>query len=90
MTAIIKKSTKNFIIFEVQSHSRNLTHEVIFNRKTGEWSCECEDYWYRKRACKHTQECRALINSLVFECSSTKAFKHEGKTLTSAELTLEA
>ena len=81
MTTTIKQSNNQYIIFEVESHSRDLNHEVIFNRRTGEWSCTCEDYWYRKRACKHTIECKALINSLVFECSSTKAFKHQGETI---------
>lgn len=86
MTTKIKYSNENYIIFEVKSNTRNKRYEVIFNRETGEWSCECEDYWYRKRTCKHTKECKSLLNTLIFECSSSKAFQHEGETLTSDEI----
>ena len=76
----IKSCTDEYIAFNVKSTSRDLTHEVIFNRRTGEWSCTCEDYWYRKRACKHTRMCKSLINALVFEVSSSKAYV--GETIT--------
>lgn len=82
----IKSMTNEYIVFNVESSSRPLTHEVIFNRLTREWSCTCEDYFYRKRACKHTKQCKALLNSLVFECSSNKAFKHHGETVSSENL----
>jgi hypothetical protein len=88
MTTTIKEMTPQYITFEVDSHSRDLKHEIIFNRITREWSCTCEDYWYRKRACKHTRECKALLNSLIFECSSSKAYK--GETLTTEEIKAKA
>ena len=58
---------KEYIIFEIESQSRNLKHEVIFNRLTGEWSCTCEDYWYRKRACKHTNIAKEFLQDLLIE-----------------------
>lgn len=83
----IKSCTDEYIIFNVKSTSRDLIHEVIFNRLTSEWSCECEDYYYRKRACKHTRMCKNLLNSLVFECSSTRAYT--GITTSQAEIEAE-
>lgn len=80
------KVTKKYIYFYVKSHSRDIEHEVIFNRITGEWSCTCEDYWYRKHVCKHVSDCRNILNALIFECSSNKAYS--GETI-SGEVSVE-
>ena len=78
------KATDEYLVFEVPS-SRGGTHEVIFNRKTQEWSCTCEDYWYRKRACKHTRQAKEFLQDLMFEVVLThKAYV--GETLTPIEI----
>ena len=80
----ITEITNNYIIFEVESHSRELTHTVIFNRLTGEWSCTCEDYWYRKRQCKHMKECKKFIALLNLECISDEVYV--GQTVEPSEV----
>lgn len=85
LTMKIKEMTKEYVTFEIESSSRNLKHEVIFNRKTQEWSCTCEDYHYRKRACKHTRQARELLNDLLIELScSNRAYV--GEVLTSEQI----
>lgn len=85
MTTIIKQMTPNYITFEVDSDSRNLKHEIIFNRITREWSCTCEDFFYRKRMCKHTRQCKELLNSLIFECNTSNKI-YKGETLKPTEI----
>lgn len=58
--------TEEYITFSVPS-SRGGNHEVVFNRKTQEWSCTCEDYWYRKRNCKHTRMAKEFLQDLYLE-----------------------
>lgn len=78
------KITGEYLVFQVPS-SRGGTHEVILNRKTQEWSCTCEDYWYRKRACKHVREAKEFLQDLLFEVALThKAYI--GQTLSPAEI----
>lgn len=64
------KMTSEYIYFKVPS-SRGGTHDVIYNRKTQEWSCTCEDYWYRKRVCKHTRMAKEFLQDLLFEVGLT-------------------
>ena len=78
------KMTEEYILFKVPS-SRGGTHDVIYNRTTQEWSCTCEDYWYRKRACKHTDMAKEFLQDLLFEVGLThKAYI--GTTLSRAEI----
>ena len=78
------KMTSEYILFKVPS-SRGGTHDVIYNRATQEWSCTCEDYWYRKRACKHTRMAKEFLQDLLFEVGLThKAYI--GETLTQAQI----
>ena len=88
MNALIKEMTNDYIIFNVTSETRDLTHELIFNRNTREWSCSCEDFTYRKRMCKHTRVCKQLLNSLIFECSSNIIYA--GETLTGNMISAKA
>ena len=87
MNVTIKTQTQEYITFDVESESRNgLNHEVVFNRVTGEFSCRCEDFFYRKRECKHIRACKNFINELMIEMISS----HEiftGETLTTEEIT---
>ena len=48
----IKESTDETICFEVLSSSRNIIHDVCFDKDNG-WICTCEQYYYRKKPCKH-------------------------------------
>ena len=85
LTMKIKEMTKEYVTFEIESSSRNIAHEVIFNRKTQEWSCTCEDYHYRKRACKHTRQARELLNDLLIELSCSNRV-YVGEVLTSEQI----
>ena len=40
-------------VFNVNSTSRNMKHQVSYNEETGELSCTCEHHRYRKAFCKH-------------------------------------
>ena len=76
MNPTIKQITNEYIVFEIPS-SRGGMHDVIFNRLTQEWSCTCEDYWYRKRACKHTREARKFLELLSIECDTNDVYVGE-------------
>jgi hypothetical protein len=45
-------------IFEIQGDS-GYTHTTAFDRDGG-WWCTCEDYFFRKRFCKHVDACSNL------------------------------
>lgn len=77
------KVTGEYLVFKVPS-SRGGTHDVIFNRKTEQWSCTCEDYWYRKRACKHVKEARKFLEMLNLECSTNTVWY--GETIEPTEI----
>ena len=87
--------SKKYILFKVES-SRGGTHDVIFNRRTKEWSCTCEDYFYRKRVCKHCYQAKSYIMKLLYqfteinvEINDNKFDKaYEGMTLTPEEILL--
>jgi len=89
----IKNISKKYILFEVES-SRGGTHDVIFNRGTHEWSCTCEDYFYRKRVCKHCYQAKSYLMKLLFklteinvEMNNDKLDKvYSGTTLTPQEI----
>ena len=72
----LKSITKEVIVVEVPS-SRDGNHEVIFNKVTGEISCTCEDFFYRKRLCKHIHQARKFLIELGITCDCDKVF--EGK-----------
>lgn len=92
MTKIVK-ITEKYILFEVES-SRGGTHDVIFDRQTHEWSCTCEDYWYRKRVCKHCYKAKSyfvkLLNSLCelnVEINNNRFDKvYDGETINAMEI----
>ena len=48
----LKESTDETLVFEVSSSSRDITHDVCYDKDNG-WICSCEQYYYRKRFCKH-------------------------------------
>ena len=85
--------SKKYILFKVES-SRGDTHDVIFNRESHEWSCTCEDYFYRKRVCKHCYQAKSYLIKLLFnltkinvEMNNERLDKvYEGITLTPQEL----
>ena len=89
MNVKIIEQNENYITFNVESESREgLSHEVLFNRLTGEYSCRCEDFFYRKRECKHIRECKNFINQLMIEMISS----HEiftGETLTTEDVKVQ-
>lgn len=92
MVRIVNVS-KKYILFEVES-SRGGTHDVIFNRETQEWSCTCEDYFYRKRVCKHCFQAKSYFINLLYnmtklnmEMNNNRFDKvYEGVTLTPEQL----
>ena len=49
------ESTDETLCFEVRSSTRNITHDVSFDIDNG-WACTCEQYYYRKKPCKHMRE----------------------------------
>ena len=74
----LKSITKEVIVVEVPS-SRDGNHEVIFNKVTGEISCTCEDFFYRKRLCKHIHQARKFLLELGITCDCDKVFEGEIK-----------
>lgn len=83
------KITGKYIIFTIESDSRPITHEVIYNRETQEWSCTCEDYIYRKRCCKHTRKAIEFLEDLFRETLHGQNV-YTGETLTAKQITMEA
>lgn len=75
--------TKNYITFKVES-SRGSTHDVIYDRRNMQWSCTCEDYWYRKRQCKHCREAIKFLNEISFELNNSN-IAYIGETITPIE-----
>ena len=75
--------TKNYITFKVES-SRGGTHDVIYDRRNMQWSCTCEDYWYRKRQCKHCKEAIRFLNEISFELNNSN-IAYVGETITPIE-----
>ena len=76
--------TKNYITFKVNS-SRGGTHDVIYDRRNMQWSCTCEDYWYRKRQCKHCREAVKFIRDLASELDFSN-IPYIGDTISSTEI----
>ena len=70
----LKSISKEVIVVEVPS-SRNGVHQVIFNKVTGECSCTCEDFFYRKRLCKHITEAKEFLKELGIICDCDEVFK---------------
>lgn len=79
----LTKITDTYLVFSVPS-SRGGTHDVLFNRVTQEWSCTCEDYWYRKRACKHTRMAKEFLENLNSICSTNNVYV--GQTVDAVEI----
>ncbi|MCY0860774.1 MAG: SWIM zinc finger family protein [Sulfolobaceae archaeon] len=63
---IVVHRDSEFILALVKSSSRNGYHFTQLYLKDGNsvlgYSCSCEDFMFRRRACKHV---RLLINSLI-------------------------
>ena len=55
----IEEIDNDFDIYKVTT-PENHQHIVKVNKRTGEWSCDCQDYLQRKIYCKHIQA--AFIN----------------------------
>lgn len=62
----LKIINPKYMVFEVES-SRGGTHDVIYDRKNHKWSCTCEDYFYRKRMCKHCKQAIDYTIKTAFE-----------------------
>lgn len=60
----LKSSTDETLFFEVRSSSRDITHDVWFDKDNG-WLCTCEQYYYRKRFCKHMRLAREYYRSFL-------------------------
>lgn len=62
----LKESSDETLIFEVRSDSRKRgeTHDVYFDKDNG-WVCTCEDYYYRRRFCKHMRMAQDYYKSFI-------------------------
>ena len=69
----LKSISKEVIVVEVPS-SRDGTHQVVFNKVTGEASCTCEDFFYRNRLCKHIKQAQEFLDELGIICECDQVF----------------
>lgn len=83
----LKQITTEVIVVEVPS-SRDGNHQVVFNKITGEISCTCEDFFYRKRLCKHIHQARKFLLELGIACDCDKVF--EGGEINEAVADIES
>lgn len=58
----LKRSNDETLFFEVKSNSRDIVHDVYYDKNNG-WVCSCEQYYYRKKFCKHMRLARAYYKS---------------------------
>ena len=84
MTVKINSITDKYICFIVSS-SRGGMHDIIYDRLNMQWSCTCEDYWYRKRTCKHCKEAIQFLKDLAFEIGIS-TMPYVGDTTTPYEI----
>ena len=61
------------VITSVRSDSSDFIHTTAWNSNLG-WWCTCEDYYYRKRFCKHMKQAKdyvtekgLIVNEVVFK-----------------------
>ena len=53
---LLESGNDETLVFQVRSDSRNdETHDVYVDKDSG-FLCTCEQYFYRKKFCKHMQE----------------------------------
>ena len=64
------ESNDETLWFEVTSSSRNDVSFDVGIDKTNKWICTCEDYYYRKRFCKHMRMVRDYFNKYLSEVFS--------------------
>ena len=49
----LKESTDETLTFGVISTSRQDQEHIVYYDKDNGWVCTCEQYYYRKKRCKH-------------------------------------
>lgn len=64
MDDLTLKLAKDIITVEVPS-SRGGYHKVKYNIITDEYSCTCEDFFYRGRICKHIKIAKDFIEETL-------------------------
>jgi hypothetical protein len=50
--------TEKRIHFKVQGETE--THSVIFDKKSGEWECDCQYSTLREKECSHILACKII------------------------------
>lgn len=56
LSMFCSESTKFKLKFKIESESRKIFHEVIYDRINKTISCSCEDHKFRKNKCKHMKK----------------------------------
>jgi len=47
-------------LFRVKSSSKEDVYYTVVKGTTGKWTCDCPDYSYRKKECKHIKEAQEV------------------------------
>lgn len=69
----LDESHDETLFFKVQSGSReNEVHDVCFDKDNG-WICTCEQYYYRKKFCKHMKLAQEYYKSF-YQIMDNSAF----------------
>ena len=72
----ISTANDETIVFTVQSSSRKKgeTHDVYFDVDNG-WVCTCEQFYYRKKYCKHMKMAKEYFNNINRKMENAQAFR---------------
>ena len=54
---------KEWVYFRVKSDSRDEYQYVSYDKFDG-WNCTCENYFFRKRFCKHMSRAKDFLDNL--------------------------
>lgn len=71
------ESSDETLVFEVISSSRPDTKHNVYYDKDNGWVCSCEQYYYRKKECKHMRMAREYYMSFYKKMLNSNKVFHE-------------